>query len=168
MNKNTQTKSNEMRFVCDNWDEPEVRVYGHGKGHAAARKVVTRETIVINANELFRTVYENLRKGNEVRLADEHCGEWLRIVPMMDASLTKMFVEARTMGIFRTWTLSDKRAKFTRRGTDVSLDTAQSYDWMKRNQQTTKFEEVTPDMTVTCPKCKYTFRVGRRNDNKNS
>lgn len=168
MNKNTKTKSDEMRFVCDNWDEPEVKVYSHGRGHAAARKVVTRETIVITANELFRTVHENLRKGNEVRFADEHCGEWLRIMPMMDTTLTTMYVEARTMGIFRTDTLADKRAKFTRRGTDVSRATAQAYDSMKRNEQTHKFEEVTPDMMVTCPKCKYTFRVGRRNDNKNS
>ena len=167
MSKNTQTTTDEMRFVCDNWDEPEVKINGKGKGRSPARKVVTRETIVITVNELLPMISENLRKGHEVRLAEEHVGEFVRFIPMMDATLTKMYIEARTMGMFRTDTLADKRVRFTRRGTEVSDRTAQHYAQMKRNEHPLKFQEVTPDQMVTCPKCKHTFRVGRRNDNNN-
>ena len=157
-----KTATNEQRFICDNWDKPEVEVKGQGKGKVPARKVVTRETIVITVDELFALIHKDLRQGNEVRLAESHVGEFLRIVPMMDASLTKMFVEAKTMGKFRTDTLADKKVQFTRRGTNVSEYTAKAFVEQKRNEQKTEIEQVTPDTMVTCPRCKYTFRVGRR------
>lgn len=34
MSKNTQTTTDEMRFVCDNWDNQEVKLEGNGKGKA--------------------------------------------------------------------------------------------------------------------------------------
>ena len=38
MNTNTN-KNNNPRFVCENWDRPEVVIEGHGKGRHPIRKV---------------------------------------------------------------------------------------------------------------------------------
>ena len=159
---NMNNKADEERFVCDNWDNPEVKLEGKGKGKAPARKVVTKPKVVFTEDDLLARIAAIVRMGHEVWLAGSDIGLALRFYPMMDTKLAKMQVHAKTTGIFRDGTLADKRAKFTRRSTEVSKATAQAYMAQKRNEQTLKFEEVTPDTTVRCPKCKYTFRVGRR------
>ena len=159
MNTNTN-KNNDYRFVCDNWDKPEVVLASKGKGRAPARKVVTNDTVRIVADELVKSIATNLRSGKDVRLVSKDHGDFVRFIPFMHPKLNKMIVRAEAMGSFRDVTLADKHAKFIRLGKEVSSNAAKAYMNNKRDEA--KAEEVTPDTMVTCPKCKYTFRVGRR------
>ena len=49
---NMNNKADEERFVCDNWDDPEVKLEGKGKGKAPARKVVPKPKL--NTSEINR------------------------------------------------------------------------------------------------------------------
>ena len=168
MNKKNQTNkkvngdTSIMRFVCDNWDEPTVKVESKGRGLLPARKVVTRGVVRIGATDLLRDVRENLRKGFEVRLV-LNTEDAVRFIPMMDSKKTdKMLVNARAMGGFREGTLADKKARFTRCGNDVSYEAVKAFVEKKKAEIPDGGECVTPDTMVKCPKCGYSFRVGRR------
>ena len=50
----------------------------------------------------------------------------------------------------------------TRNGKEVSRAAMERFAEEKRSQRKTNEECVTPDMLVSCPKCGYRFRVGRR------
>ena len=39
---NMNNKADEERFVCDNWDDPEVKLESGGKGKSPARKFVPK------------------------------------------------------------------------------------------------------------------------------
>ena len=169
MNKKNQTNkkvngdTSIMRFVCENWDEPTVKVESKGRGLLPARKVVTRGVVRIGATDLLRDVRENLRKGFEVRLV-LNTEDAVRFIPMMDSKKTdKMLVNARAMGDFCKRTLSDKKARFTQYGKEVSVEEVKAYAEQKKSEtHNCECEFVTPDTMVKCPKCGYAFRVGRR------
>lgn len=161
-NRTKAPRATDERFVCGNWDKPEVNIVGHGKGHAPARKVCTPNGMrKIDATEILDEAHALLRAGYEVRLASERFGEAVRLVPMMASDLGSMQVHARAMGGFRDETLRDKRARLVRLGKEVSAKKAADYMSAKR-AETPNGAEVTPDTKVTCPNCGTTFRVGRR------
>ena len=68
MNKSSKSTTNNPRFVCDNWDRPEVVIEGHGKGRSPVRKVKTKGTIVINEDVLMEKIATLLNRGYEVRI----------------------------------------------------------------------------------------------------
>ena len=47
-----KTETTNKRFVCDNWDNPEVKLESGGKGKAPVRKVVTKPKL--NTSEINR------------------------------------------------------------------------------------------------------------------
>ena len=47
-----KTETTNKRFVCDNWDNPEVKLESGGKGKAPARKVVPKPKL--NTSEINR------------------------------------------------------------------------------------------------------------------
>ena len=154
--------ANGMRFVCDNWDRPTVKVKSHGRGAMPARKVVTRGTKTIECGGILESAAKMLREGYEVRLARK--GETaVRLIPMIDAKTNGMYVDARTLvGAFRDGTLADKTARFVRFGREVSAEAVGEFVDRKKSEKRGGEDEVTPDTLVTCPKCGYRFRVGRR------
>ena len=160
MNTNTN-KNNNPRFVCENWDRPEVVIEGHGKGRHPVRKVKTNGVIFLNEDVLMEKVANLLNRGYEVRIGSHKFDGAIRLIPVMDTSLTNMNVIAQSMGIFRTETLKGKSVKLIRKGEEVSRKDAEDYMFEKRNAPM-NFESVTPDTVVKCPKCGYTFRVGAR------
>ena len=162
------SRTAEERFVCENWDEPEVNITSHGRGCSTARK--KRQ---IDATDLLDEAHGLLRAGYEVRLTSERFGEAVRLIPMMATDLATMQVYATAMGGFRDKTLADKRARLVRLGKEVSAQArtedrrANRAETPKRAETPTRAEpppeaEVTPDSTVKCPKCGARFRVGRR------
>lgn len=163
-NNTGKAVTDDMRFVCDNWDKPTVEVTAKGNGVLPARKVVTRAFIRIDATHLLHDVRDKLRKGYEVRLI-EYGEDAIRLIPVMDTAFDKILVCARAMGDFREGTLADKIARFTRRGNDVSAEAIKVFAKSKKAEASVSGgdgEAVTPDMMVKCPKCGYRFRVGRR------
>ena len=175
-NKNTNT--NEQRFKCENWDAEKqrfvVNIKGHGKGRHPARKVLTKGVRTIwLGSDTVKEIVMSLRHGYEVRFLDfgTHT-DVIRLFPMMSADLKTMLVKADTMGMLRTDTLSDKKAVFTRRGSEVSAETVKAFAEDRLSQTPSpayaaqghrNYAYVTPDTVVTCPKCGYSFRVGRKN-----
>ena len=163
-NKTGKGGAEQMRFVCDNWDKPTVRVKSHGKGHLPARKVVTRGVIRVDASVLLESVRATLRSGYEVRLVRDG-NDAVRFIPMMDKESDTMLVNARAMGSFRDCTLADKKARYIQYGSEVSYEEVQSFTEMKKAEIPDRggdIKSVTPDTIVKCPKCGYSFRVGRR------
>ena len=162
------SRTAEERFVCENWDEPEVNITSHGRGCSPARKVSTPNgRRQIDATDLLDEAHGLLRAGFEVRLTSERFGEAIRLIPMMATDLATMQVYATAMGGFRDKTLADKRARLVRLGKEVSAQAAAEYMRAKRAETPRRAEtppeaEVTPDSTVKCPKCGARFRVGRR------
>lgn len=165
MSKSTTSTTNNPRFVCENWDRPEVVIEGHGKGCHPTRKVKTNGVIFLNEEALLEKVANLLNRGYEVRIGSQKYDGAIRLIPVMDTSLTNMNVIAQSMGIFRTETLKGKSVKLIRKGEEVSQKVAQDYMYEKRNAPM-NFESVTPDTVVKCPKCGYTFRVGARLSDK--
>ena len=154
--------ADEMRYQCENWDEPTVRVNSKGKGRGPSRKVVTHGLCCIDITAYLRLARLNLRRGREVRFTMAG-GDAIRLFPVMERSGERMFVCAQTMNAFRTETLADKKVRYTRRGEEVSAEAVKVFTETKkaeiRNGEETA---VTPDTMVQCPKCGYRFRVGRR------
>ena len=161
MNKSSKSTTDNPRFVCENWDRPEVVIEGHGKGRHPVRKVKTNGVIFLNEDVLMEKVANLLNRGYEVRIGSHKFDGAIRLIPVMDTSLTNMNVIAQSMGIFRTETLKGKSVKLIRKGEEVSRKDAEDYMFEKRNAPM-NFESVTPDTVVKCPKCGYTFRVGAR------
>ena len=156
------SRTAEERFVCENWDEPEVNITSHGRGCSPARKVSTPNgRRQIDATDLLDEAHGLLRAGYEVRLTSERFGEAVRLIPMMATDLVTMQVCAQAMGRFRDETLADKRARLVRLGKEVSGQAAADYMSVRR-AETPPSGEVTPDQTVKCPNCGTRFRVGRR------
>lgn len=165
MSKLTTSTTNDPRFVCENWDRPEVVIKGNGKGCSPTRKVKTNGVIFLNEEALLEKVANLLNRGYEVRIGSHKFDGAIRLIPVMDTSLTNMNVIAQSMGIFRTETLKGKSVKLIRRGEEVNFKEASDFMFEKRNEPT-DFESVTPDTVVKCPKCGYTFRVGARLSDK--
>ena len=153
------------RFVCENWDKPEVNITSHGRGCTPARKVSTPNgKRLIDATDLLDEAHGLLRAGYEVRLTSKRFGEAVRLMPMMAPDLVTMQVYAQALDKFRDRTLAEKRARLVRLGREVSAKEAAAYMSAKRAETPPEAGEVevTPDSTVKCPKCGTRFRVGRR------
>ena len=160
-NNTGKAVTDDMRFVCDNWDKPTVEVTAKGKGRMPARKVVTNGVVRFQIDSALTFAKHNLRLGKEVRLTED--GEdAIRLIPVMDTAFDKILVCAQTMGDFRDKTLADKKARFTRCGNDVSYEAVKAFVEKKKAEIPDGGECVTPDTMVKCPKCGYSFRVGRR------
>lgn len=171
-------ESTENRFQCENWDADyfHVKVKGNGHGRKPARKVVTRgiHKVLLKVEKSEITNY--LRRGYEVRLVFAgYCENAIRLFPFMARDLKHMEVKAETIGSFRTETLADKNAVFARLGKNVSRSDVEDFESEKKNETPvgkwkpsmggeSDIQSVTPDTMVTCPKCGYNFRVGRKNN----
>ena len=154
--------ADEMRFQCENWDEPTVRVNSKGKGCNPARKVVTNGLCCVDITDTLKLARLNLRRGREVRFTCDG-EEAVRFIPVMEKGGERMFVCAQTMGAFRTETLADKKVRYTRRGEEVSAEAVKVFTETKKAEiRNSEETAVTPDTMVKCPKCGYRFRVGRR------
>ena len=73
------------------------------------------------------------------------------------------------MEAFRKDTLAGKKVEIRHGGKVVSKDQALKCSKAKLAEIPSRrqdVESVTPDTMVECPKCGYTFRVGRRNSDK--
>ena len=142
------------RFVCDNWDEPEVKVTGRGKGHSQARKVVSRGTIHIDVPGLLGKVTDALRSGFDVELRDGD-EAFVRFIACVGRDGV-MYPSAQSMGRFRRESLADKRPRYVRAGVEIAADEALATpkrDGARRQSKVSKF--------VRCPKCGCDVRVGR-------
>ena len=162
-NKKVNGDRSIMRFICENWDGPTVKVKSKGRGVLPARKVVTRGVVRIGATQLLHDVRVSLRRGVEVRLV-ENREDAVRFIPLMDSKKTdKMLVNAKAMGDFCERTLSDKKARFMQYGKEVSVEEVKAYVERKKSEtHNCECDFVTPDTMVECPKCGYSFRVGRK------
>lgn len=165
-----KNESAEERFQCDNWDADyyRVNVKSQGVGKKPARKVVTKGVSHVMVNVSHSVIVDKLRKGYEVRLEFSGSGQdAIRLFPFMAPDLKHMEVKADTMGAFRTATLADKKAVFARMGKHVSKSDVEEFVREKVNQRMggeSESDYVTPDTMVTCPRCGYKFRVGRKNN----
>ena len=167
----TAPGNEEARFRCTNWDTESkgfrVNVKGGGSRRKPARKVITKGVWPVILGRTIENAIEMLRKGYEVRFVDSEGNDAIRLFPMMGTDLKTMTVGAATMGAFRDATLADKKAVFHRFGGEVARETVERYMAEKAGERAggrADVESVTPDMMVNCPKCGYSFRVGRRND----
>ena len=172
MNSQTQgTNGNaEPRYVCTNWDKPiNVNVKSKGRGRFPARKVITEGITVLDVDIKYVDVCNLLKQGQEVRLRFK--GEAvpaIRLFPLVETDLS-VSVWAATMEAFRKDTLADKKVEIRHDGKVISKTTALERSRAKLAESPSRrqdVESVTPDMMVECPKCGYSFRVGRRNNDK--
>ena len=172
MNSQTQgTNGNaEPRYVCTNWDKPiRVNVKSKGRGRFPARKVITEGITVLEVGIELADVCNLLNQGQEVRLrfkGEENPA--IRLFPLADTDLS-VSVCAATMGTFRTDTLAGKKVELRKNGKSISVNNLAAFATEKLAEIPSRrqdVESVTPDMMVECPKCGYSFRVGRRNNDK--
>ena len=172
MNSQTQgTNGNaEPRYVCTNWDKPlNVKVKCQGRGKSFARKVITEGISVVDLDIGLDFVCNLLKQGQEVRLRFK--GEAvpaIRLFPLVETDLS-VSVWAATMEAFRKDTLAGKKVEIRHDGKVVSKDKALECSRAKLAERPSRrqdVESVTPDTMVQCPKCGYSFRVGRRNNDK--
>ena len=173
-----KNESTEERFQCDNWDTDyfRVNVHSYGRGRKPARKVVTKGIEYVTIPTNIGRICDHLRKGYEVRLrfAGGDGKDSIRLFPFMAQDLKHMEVKADTMGSFRTDTLADKKAVFALVGKQVSQAKIEEFVAEKSSETPigkwkggeSEQDYVTPDMMVTCPRCGYNFRVGRKNNDK--
>ena len=94
-----ETKNTD-RFVCDNWDEPEVNVTSNGSHHAPSRKVKSRRAVTVDAPNLYERIVKSLRSGYDVNLSEsEDAKPFARFIPFVDRN-GRMVVRAVAMGDF--------------------------------------------------------------------
>ena len=172
MNSQTQgTNGNaEPRYVCTNWDKPlNVNVRSKGRGRFPARKVITEGITVLDVGLGIDGVCELLNQGQEVRLRFKgQADPAIRLFPLANTDLT-ISVCADTMGKFRNGVLEGKKVELRHDGKAMSMAKLLDFATEKLAEIPSRrqdVESVTPDTMVECPKCGYTFRVGRRNNDK--
>ena len=106
-----ETKNTD-RFVCDNWDEPEVNVTSNGSHHAPSRKVLPVGTIDLEAPDLHADLVKALRSGYDVKLRGGEDDEaFVRFIACVDSN-GAMLVRAEALGAFRKKTLADKKPRY--------------------------------------------------------
>ena len=159
-----KTAGGRMRPECVNWD-PEVRIKKNGSAGSVGRKVLDTGIRRIALGPLEDELLRLLRQGHDVRLTGGDGGDALRLYPCMTPELDRMLVIAQTMGGFRK-ALEDKKVRLVHCGRDVGDDEAEALVDEARSKGRSRYapdvECVTPDPIVTCPKCGYRFRSGRR------
>jgi hypothetical protein len=172
MNSQTQgTNGNaEPRYVCTNWDKPiNVKVKSKGRGRFPARKVITEGITVLDVGIECADVCNLLNQGQEVRLRFKgRIFPAIRLFPLVDTDLT-VSVWAATMGTFRKDTFAGKKVELRKDGKSLSREKLSDFATEKLAEIPSRrqdVESVTPDTMVECPKCGYSFRVGRRNSDK--
>jgi len=157
--KNNNSKTENGRFVCDNWDA-EVNVHYHGGHNSVTRKVVTKGQWHVN-HEAWPTIVNEIKK--HMRMGQiVYLGTDLIFVPVMKKDLTGMYASARAMGGLYAC-LEDKKATVKHRG--EILDEEQCEDMVEeqnRRHEKSMKASVTPDTMVTCPNCGTEFRVGKQ------
>jgi len=148
-----------LRYAGTDWDKPEVRVKLKGDRDTVSRKVLTIGVKTIDSGDLMKDVLKYLRQGYEVQLGTSDA--WLRLYPCVTADCTKMFVSAQTMGNFRN-KLNDKHFELVHRGETIDAETANARGVENHRKNKRESAEITPDTMATCPKCGFTFRIGRK------
>ena len=147
------------RFVCDNWDEPEVNVTSKGINRAPARKVVSRGKVNIEMPDLHDKLVKSLRSGYDVNLSESKGAKpFARFIPFVDRN-GRMVVRAEAMGDFRVKTLADKKPRFVKGGQDISEEEAMAKPEPKEKKECKCQSKV--DSYVKCPNCHTRIRVGR-------
>lgn len=155
------SRNNEQRYVCENWDRgAEVLVKTRGRGRLPSRKVKTTgiERIKLTAGQIMEVV-RLLREGRDVRFAYEGEDAW-RIFPCLNAD-GKMVAVAQSMGSFRLNTYVGKKVRLMSANGRRELEPGE-YERRVRKAREERLACVTPDTTVSCPKCGYSFRVGKK------
>ena len=161
--------SEKTNIDCTNWD-PVATIHRKGCGHVDGRKVATRAIVHLALGKEHEELTQMLRCGYEVRLcATGKSDEFIRIYPCVSTDLKRMYPAAATMGDWRQTCLADKRVSFMRGGKTLSADEvvgemleAKPSDEETEKPDTIEFDEVTPDVIVTCGRCGHHIRVGRK------
>ena len=156
-------RNDKPRFAGANWDKPEVKVTRSG-GKGIERKVLTVNTVTIDATALLDKIEKLMRQGNEVRLT-RRSQEALRFIPLSDRECRKIEPRAFFMGDMAKM-LADKKLKITRLGAEIPQSAVQKLVDRARElgrEAEERRRHVTPDTVVTCPNCGTEFRVGRPN-----
>ena len=153
-----ETKNTD-RFVCDNWDEPEVNVTSNGSHHAPSRKVKSRGAVSVDAPSLYERIVKSLRSGYDIKLCDG-ASPLARFIACVD-NKGAMFVRAEAMGDFCVKTLADKKPRYVKGGRDISVDEAMAKPEAKKKDRKCQSKV---DSYVTCPNCDTKIRVGRDAD----
>ena len=162
---NKSGESNESRYVGGNWDEATVRVRRNGGKQTLKRKVVTKGVKTLNLGAAMKAAKEWLRQGYEVRIADEHGEEAIRIYHLVSTDCRSMYPQAATMGRFRRDALAGKTVRVRHCGVAVTKEHRQELveEQAKRHEKSAEggLACVTPDTVVQCPNCGTQFRVGK-------
>lgn len=141
--------------------EAEVRAKRNGpKRSDMSRKVQVRGVREIAVPQLLLKVLGSLRRGYEVRLTDGTEGA-VRLYACLDADFSRMFVASATMGAFRN-AIADIPFRVKHRGNALDPTVARELKREKARQIREEVACVTPDLMTTCPRCGYTYRVGRK------
>ena len=150
------------RFVCDNWDEPEVNVTSKGSNRAPARKVMSLGNVNIEMPELHDKLVKSLRSGYDVKLrCSEEEEPFVRFIAIVDKN-GAMLVQAQALGSFSKATLADKKPRYVRGGQDISEEEAMAKPEPKEKKECKCQSKV--DSYVKCPNCHTRIRVGRDSD----
>ena len=145
------------RFVCDDWDDPEVKVTSRGRGRSSARKVVSRGAMHIKVPGLLKRITGALRSGFDGELRDDETGDaFTRFVACVDGEGV-MYPSAQSMGEFRRKALADKKPRYVRGGREIPEGEALA----KPAKGAEKGPQSKVSSYVTCPKCGSSVRVGR-------
>jgi len=133
-----------------------VKTNGTLSGAELAAEMETNvETIEYILGEITRIV----RAGYEVRLGTNESG--VRFYPLLDKEFKRMSVVAQTIGAFRE-SVGDLKFDVCRGGEEIDEREKESFKNAVENEFVSRSDCVTPDMMVSCPKCGYEFRVGRK------
>lgn len=160
---NTQTTT-EDRYTVENW-EPEFHV--RSKGTHMSRKVVTPKGVARFSVD-FDSIAKRLRQGYEVRLVGHDNRDAVRLIPILTTDCREMHVKAQTMGLFATSTYNGLKFTLKRRNRTIRPEDGAEMQSEKMRKQSEmrkvyrELKEVTPDLSVTCPNCGTTFRIGRK------
>lgn len=156
-----QDKStNEPRFEGANWDQPVVKVKRNGATTTIRRKVLTKGVKTLSVGGVMKEVKELMRRGHEVRLADENGNEVIRLFPLASPDCKTMYPVAQTMGVSKDW-LVGKILRVSYRDHEIKGAQVQSLINEAKMHSDAKRRCVSPDTVVTCPNCGTEFRVGR-------
>ena len=162
---------NETRVVCMDWDEDvPVATWNSGRGRKPARKVITRGRARVGlTRQQSAEIVKKLASGMEVRLSIG--GEdAVRLYPCADTDFKTMFVASEAMGGFRREPYLGRHLAFMTRHGARRIGDDEIAERVARAEcgaecgadENEEREHVTPDTVVTCPKCGYEFRVGKK------
>ena len=161
MNKKTKTTNagEAPRYEGANWD-PEVRYASRGDG-TTKRKVKTKGVRRIDIpGEACGEIAMLLRQGFAVHLHDAGTGGALvRFYPVALTDGKSMRVAAQALRPF-TEVIRDKRPVLMHGGEVRSACEFRAFAAGLKAKAVAA--QVTPDSMVECPRCGFSFRVGRR------